>query len=137
MIGIATAATVGALSLAGWFLFQVKAALDGKAPVSCNEAIRFVRAVEPPEGTQHKRCTMGQWQTTWYNLSFQVPQAEAEGWLRASYPDATVRHCADADLCSAGNIGSGEDGLADHVRVEIRFGERGLAHVQVYGGTST
>ncbi|NXY95055.1 hypothetical protein HYE82_11755 [Streptomyces sp. BR123] len=137
MIAISAAAAVGALSLVGWFLFQVKATLDGKAPVSCGEAVRFVRAVEPPEGTQHKRCTKGQWQTTWYNLSFQIPQAEAETWLRASYPDATVRHCADADLCSDGSIGTGKDGLADHVRVEIRFGERGLAHVEIYGGTLT
>ncbi|MFK0259339.1 hypothetical protein [Streptomyces sp. NPDC090445] len=126
------------LTSAGWFLYQIGLELDGKAPVPCSEAIRFLHTAEPPATARNKQCTRGQWQTTWYNIDFQASRAEAETWLRTAYPDARVsRDCVKADLCSWPAAPAGGDDSADHLRVDIRFDERGSAHVHVSGGTST
>ncbi|MFE7411127.1 hypothetical protein [Streptomyces laurentii] len=135
----AVAAVLAVLASAGWWLYRANQELEGKAPVSCREAVRFLQAAHPPEAAQSKRCTKGQWQTTWYNIDFQTSRAEAEAWLRATYPDARVdRDCAGADLCAQPTTPAdgSDNGNADYLSVDIRFEERDFAHVHVSGGTS-
>lgn len=136
---LAVGAPLAVLSSVGWFLYQADLEMTGKAPVPCREAVRFLHADGLPEGARDKRCTGGQWQTTWYTVDFRSPQAEAEAWLRSSYPGAEVRHgCTDADVCAHPQVrGDGGHALADHVSVEIGPEEDGLARVRVTGGTTT
>ncbi|MFG2229009.1 hypothetical protein ACGFNX_03160 [Streptomyces sp. NPDC048723] len=132
-------AVVAVLASAGWWLHGANQELDGKAPVSCGEAVRFLQAAHPPETARKKQCTKGQWQTTWYNIYFQTSRAEAEEWLRTTYPDAKVsRDCVEADLCArpAAPADGTDNGNADYLRVDIRFEERDSAYVHVSGGTS-
>lgn len=139
VIALAVGAPLALLSFAGWFLHQADLEMSGKAPVSCGEAVRFLQADGLPEGAREERCTRGQWQTTWYTVDFRTPRAEAEAWLRASYPEAEVRQgCADAELCASPEVrGDGGHRLADQVGVEIGPEEDGLARVRVTGGTTT
>ncbi|MET9693334.1 hypothetical protein ABZY81_33630 [Streptomyces sp. NPDC006514] len=138
-IWLSAGAVVTALTSASWWLYQANLELDGKYPVSCGEAIRFLQTAQPPETARNRQCTRGHWQTTWYNMDFQAPRTEAEAWLRSTYPDARVTSdCVNADLCSRPSAPAGGPGddSADHLRVDIRFEERDSAHVHVYGGTS-
>ncbi|MEW2372526.1 hypothetical protein AB0940_24610 [Streptomyces sp. NPDC006656] len=136
---LAAGAVVAVLASAGWWLHGADQEMEGKAPVSCREAVRFLQAARLPEAARSKRCTKGQWQTTWYNIDFQISRAEAEPWLRAAYPGAGVdRDCVNADLCArpAAPADGSDNGNADYLAVDIRFEERDLAHVHVSGGTS-
>ncbi|MEU9419845.1 hypothetical protein [Streptomyces sp. NPDC048272] len=136
---LSAGAVATVLTLVGWFLHEVNQELDGKAPVSCGEAVRFLQAAHPPETARNKKCTRGQWQTTWYNIDFQTSRAEAEAWLRTTYPDARVhRDCFEADLCAspAAPADGSDNGNADYLSVDIRFEERDSAHVNVSGGTT-
>ncbi|MDK9494813.1 hypothetical protein QEZ40_003447 [Streptomyces katrae] len=138
-IALAVAAPLALLLLVGRFLHQADLQMTGRAPVPCAEAVRFLHAEGLPAGAREKRCTGGQWQTTWYTVEFRSPRARAEAWLRSSYPGAEVRHgCADADVCSDPRVtGDGGHDLADHVSVEIGPEEDGLARVRLTGGTTT
>lgn len=139
-IWLSAGAVVTALTSAGWWLYQANLELKGEFPVSCGEAIRFLRTANPPETARNRQCTRGQWQTTWYNMDFQASRTEAEAWLRATYPNARVaRDCFKADLCSWPSVPAGGPGddSADSLEVDIRFEERDSAHVHVSGGTST
>ncbi|MFJ7586695.1 hypothetical protein ACIQZO_04700 [Streptomyces sp. NPDC097617] len=125
------------LAAAGWWLHQVSLVLDGKAPVSCGEAIRFLETAHPPETARNKQCTWGQWQTTWYTMDFQASRTEAEAWLHTTYPDARVyRDCVDADLCSSPTVLQDGDDSADHLSVDIRFQEHDSAVAHVSGVTT-
>ncbi|MER5775510.1 hypothetical protein ABT144_14670 [Streptomyces sp. NPDC002039] len=137
---LSAGAVVTVLTFAGWWLHEVNQVLKGKAPVSCDEAARFLAAAHPPETARNKKCTVGQWQTTWYNIDFQTSRAEAEAWLRSTYPDATVsRDCVEAGLCAypAAPADGSDNGNADYLSVHIRFEDSDSAHVNVSGGTST
>ncbi|MFD4940436.1 hypothetical protein [Streptomyces virginiae] len=136
---LSAGAVVTVLASAGWWLHGADQELRGKAPASCGEAVRFLRAAHPPETARNKQCTKGQWQTTWYNINFQTSRAEAEAWLRTTYPDAKIdRDCVDADLCArpAAPADGNDNGNADYLSVDIRYEERDSAHVHVSGGTS-
>ncbi|WP_405982254.1 hypothetical protein [Streptomyces sp. NBC_00158] len=136
---LAIAAPLALLLLVGRFLHQADLQMTGRAPVPCAEAVRFLQAEGLPEEAREERCTGGQWQTTWYTVDFRIPRAEAEAWLRSSYPGAEVRHgCAAADACAHPQVtGDGGHDLADHVSVEIGPEEDGLARVRLTGGTTT
>ncbi|MEU6315335.1 hypothetical protein [Streptomyces sp. NPDC047014] len=127
------------LALVGWWLHGADQEMDGKAPTACGEAVRFLHATPPPETARNKKCTRGQWQTTWYNIHFQTSRTEAEAWLRSTYPDARVNSdCVNADLCArpAAPADGTDNGNADYLSVGIRFEEHDSAHVHVSGGTS-
>ncbi|MFE3761146.1 hypothetical protein ACFXPI_05200 [Streptomyces sp. NPDC059104] len=125
-----------AVTYIGWWLYGAGLELDGKAPVSCGQAIRFLRTAQPPETARNKSCTKGQWQSTWYNMDFEATREEAEVWIHTTYPGASVRRdCLEADLCSSPGVDVDGDGRTDLMDVGIRFKEHGLAHVRVHGGT--
>ncbi|MFF3861301.1 hypothetical protein [Streptomyces sp. NPDC002209] len=136
-IWLTSGAVVTVLTCMGWWLYGASLEMDGKAPVSCGQAIRFLHTNQPPETARDKRCTKGQWQSTWYHMDFEVTRAEAEAWLHAAYPDAKVnRDCLEADLCSYPDVDVDGDGRADLMHVDIRFKENDLANVRVSGGTT-
>ncbi|WP_448701830.1 hypothetical protein [Streptomyces avidinii] len=45
---LSAGAVVTVLTSAGWLLHGANQELDGKAPVSCGEAVRFLQAAHPP-----------------------------------------------------------------------------------------
>ncbi|MFI5642088.1 hypothetical protein ACIA8H_32365 [Streptomyces goshikiensis] len=136
---LSAGAVVTVLTSGGWWLHGANQELDGNAPVSCGEAVRFLQAAHPLETARSKHCTKGQWQTTWYNIHFQTSRAEAEAWLHTTYPEAQVnRDCVEADLCAspAAPADGDDNGNADYLSVDVRFEEHDSAHVHVSGGTS-
>lgn len=99
-------------------------------PVDCDDAMDFAYATMP-RSARDAHCTEMHWMDTHVEIEFEMPAAEAAGWVAGTYPSAEVSEGGRAFHTSY-ELQTAEDAYEVGVHVRYEGGDTTLVRVTAY-----